>query len=858
MSGYELEVSEDQDFPPEKTTTIYQGNNTSYTASVPTYIPEETLYYFRVRGVSDTESSPWSNVVELKINLGNLPWLYAPVTEVEANKPFQLRYRSNSSTASTGWLREEYNSSDITIDIVAGTGEEEIALTREEPGIYKYTVSFPQGAVLVFSEPVYVTVLPAKQPVTLFVSSSEASYLEDYSFSWNTAGEVDGYQWQECAGDISNPLVTKVFPSQVLSWVCNHRVAAESTFLYRVRSFSLNPSAPPDTLFDEWSPPVQITVHPLQPPTGLAAVGATYGMTSDITWTAVAHADRYRLEMASGGTVNVIDTDATQISHTFLSLDELTLRVQAISRTDTSAWSSPVAVTVGRPPSPVAALSSDQVESNESYTLDWTVAFSAGLQAFIIEENTGGSSSELEIQPDQRSRTFSHEVLYATACTYRIKARYLIAGAILDTEWSAPLSITINPLPIATPDAPVAAISPSQIASGGSVTISWNAVANATSYELKNITDGTTTSVSGTSIAVTLVNDRQSTKTWQFTVTAVNEERDQVARSNASNTVSVEVAPLLIPAAPVAAISPSQIASGGSVTISWTAVANATSYELKNVTDNTTTSVSGTSIAITLVNDQESTKTWQFTVTALNEGSGQVARSGASNTVSVEVAPAPEPIATPDAPVASISHSQIESGESVTISWNAVANATSYELNNLTDGKTNTVSGTSRTVTLTNNQQSTKTWQFTVTAVNESDGQVERSGESNMVSVEVTPEEETPPVVTPAAPDLTIDDAVGSNSIVVFSGEPVTLRWNAVANATSYELTYYECDFNFDRISGPTTTRLSGTFKTYTFINNVMATMDHYEFTVTAINESGGQVARSSASNKTFVIVNWQ
>jgi hypothetical protein len=744
------------DFPPEKTTTVYEGENTSYAASAPDYIPEETWYYFRVRAVSDTEASPWSGFVSLKITIGDKPLLNAPVTVVRVNEPFKLRYRSNSSSASTGWLCEEYNSSDITIEIVAGTGEEEITLTRKEPGIYKYTVVFSAYPDIT-SIPVYVTVLPAKQPVILSVSSTEASYLEDYTLSWNSAGEVDGYEWQEYAGDISSPLATLTFPSQVLEWVCSHRVATESTFLYRVRSFSLDPDAHGEKIFDDWSPAVQVTVHPLQPPAGLAVTGPgpAYGTTSEITWTAVPHADRYRLEMTSGGSSIFLDSETTGISHKFVSLGELTIRVQAISGTDTSAWSAPVWLYPDRPPAPVATLSSNQVESGESYTLDWTIAITEGLEKFFIEENIDGSPSVLGVQPGERSRTFSHETLNATTCTYKIQARYSIGGALMDTPWSDPVSLTIGPAPIATPEAPVASVNPGQIQSGELVTISWNAVTNATSYELNNITDGTTTSVSGTSITVTLENDQESAKLYQFTVTAVNESGGLVARSSESNTVSVDVTPLPV-------------------------------------------------------------------------------------------------LITPEAPHLTVSPGQIQSGESVKFSWNAVDFATVYELNNITTGKTTRVSGTSKTVKLVNDQQSTKTYQYRVTALNESGGQVARSGASNTVSVDVTPA--SVEIITPEAPDLTIDNGV-NNSIVIFSGESATLRWNAVANATSYELTYYETDFNRDRISGPTTDMVPGTFITLTLYNTALD-MKHYEYTVTAVNESGGQVARSSASNKVFITVN--
>jgi hypothetical protein len=316
--------------------------------------------------------------------------------------------------------------------------------------------------------------------------------------------------------------------------------------------------------------------------------------------------------------------------------------------------------------------------------------------------------------------------------------------------------------------------------------------------------------------------------------------------------VSVAINPLIVtPEAPEVTISSSEILSGESVTISWNAVENATSYELNNITDGTTSSVSETSITVTLENDQESAITYQFTVTAVNEIGDLVARSSESNTVSVDVTPLPVLI-TPEAPHLTVSPGEIQSGESVTFSWNAVENATVYELNNITTGKTTRVSRTSKTVKLVNDQQSTKTYQYTVTALNEIGGQVARSSQSNTVSVKVAPA--PPPVVTLDDPHLIIDGSPDPDWTLISSGQSVTLKWNAVANATSYELTSYELDDNLNIISGPTTTSVPGTSKTVTLVNDT-GFSKLYKFTVTAVNETGGQVVRSSQSNTVSVTV---
>ena len=114
-----------------------------------------------------------------------------------------------------------------------------------------------------------------------------------------------------------------------------------------------------------------------------------------------------------------------------------------------------------------------------------------------------------------------------------------------------------------------------------------------------------------------------------------------------------------------------------------------------------------------------------------------LALSKAFKTVSVEVAPASVPIATPDAPVLLVDKDDIWRYESVSFSWDAVANATSYELKNITDGTTTSVSGTSITVTPENETMVKIIVQYTVTAINETGGQVVRSSESNTVSVTV-------------------------------------------------------------------------------------------------------------------------
>ena len=201
--------------------------------------------------------------------------------------------------------------------------------------------------------------------------------------------------------------------------------------------------------------------------------------------------------------------------------------------------------------------------------------------------------------------------------------------------------------------------------------VSWTAVSGATSY---NIYYGTTAGVTATNGAkiVNAANGQavssliNGTK-YYFVVTAVS--------ASGESALSSEVSATPIPAVP--AKPAGIVASGGDgkVTVSWTAVTGAASYNIYYGTAAGVTAAAGTKIS-TVVSPYEVTglangTSVYFVVTAVN--------AGGESAVSSEKAATPA--AAPQAPGSPTGRTVTSTvAGQVTVAWTAVAGATSYNV----------------------------------------------------------------------------------------------------------------------------------------------------------------------------------
>jgi fibronectin type 3 domain-containing protein len=192
---------------------------------------------------------------------------------------------------------------------------------------------------------------------------------------------------------------------------------------------------------------------------------------------------------------------------------------------------------------------------------------------------------------------------------------------------------------VSTPTAPVAPVA-SAVAGFSQVTVSWNAVSDATSY---NIYWGTTTGVTpltGTKISNAVSPFVQTglsavPNSYFYVVTAVN----SVGESSPSAQVSATTtsAPT-IPAAPTGAAA---VGGQNQVTVSWNAVSGATSYNIYWAQTTGVTKLSGTIIAnVTSAyvhTGRTAATTYFYIVTAVNSAGEGPASTQASATTNADV-----------------------------------------------------------------------------------------------------------------------------------------------------------------------------------------------------------------------------
>lgn len=352
-----------------------------------------------------------------------------------------------------------------------------------------------------------------------------------------------------------------------------------------------------------------------------------------------------------------------------------------------------------------------------------------------------------------------------------------------------------------TPDSPT---NVSVVSGDGKAIVSWNPVAGAKSYNIYYSTTPDAKATSGKIENATspyTVTGLTNGLTYYFSVTAVNEYGESGGSAEES------VVPSPIPAAPTGI---NVTAADGQIAVSWTAVEGATAYNIYYATSSGVTKTTGIKVAGAVS---------PRTITGLTNGTTYYVVVTAANDAG-ESAESSEGFATP---TAAVSPPGIPTGvtatagnQKVTIGWQAVSGATSYNIYYATNPSVSKTTGTKiagvvspHTLTGLSNGV---TYYFVVTAVND-------SGESAESSVKYA----TPTVILPTKPtDLTLTP--GDTSI--------TLDWTAVDGATTYNI-YYATSSPVTKSS--TKISVASTSYTVTGLTNGVT----YYFAVSAVNSAG-------------------
>jgi fibronectin type 3 domain-containing protein len=380
-------------------------------------------------------------------------------------------------------------------------------------------------------------------------------------------------------------------------------------------------------------PTVSVPAAPAAP----AAVGGTGLVT--LTWSPVAQATSYNVYFSTtpGPTTSASKLASVSSPYVHSGLTAGTTYyyiVTAVNSAGESAASVQASATTAAaaptPAVPAAPTSTMATGGTNQVTLSWGAVASA--TSYNVYYGTTSGITKANGTKISNATSPAVQTGLAAGTTYY----YIVTAVNSVGEGAASVQVAATTLPaVPSPTAPAAPAGVTAVGGANQATISWPAVSGAASYNVYWSTSTGVTKANGTKAAgVTspyVKSGLAAGTTYYFIVTAVNTVGESAASAQAS--ASTNAAPIPVPAAPTGVS-----AAGGTnqVSISWSAVSGATSYNVYYATATGVTKTSGAKIANAttpyLQTGLTAGTTYYYIVTAVN-GSGEgVASAQASAT----------------------------------------------------------------------------------------------------------------------------------------------------------------------------------------------------------------------------------
>jgi len=288
--------------------------------------------------------------------------------------------------------------------------------------------------------------------------------------------------------------------------------------------------------------------------------------------------------------------------------------------------------------------------STGAYTVSWSAVTSA--TKYRLEEQTNGSGSWVTVQ-DTGAGSWSVTGKANGSYSYRVTAHNSAGDG--PTGQSSSVSVVLTPT-----SAPVLSVPATN--NTGAYTLSWNAVSNATSYTLQESVNGSAWSTLPSTGSTSWSTSGRGSATYSYRAQACSSSGCGPMSSIAQTVVT-------LPPTGVPSLSAPGTNYTGSYTVSWTAVAAATSYELdEQVNGGGWTAVQNIG-ATSWAAVGRGTATYGYRVRACNAG-GCAGFSGTTNTA----------VTLPPSTAPTISTPGTNSTGQFSISWSAVGGATTYNL----------------------------------------------------------------------------------------------------------------------------------------------------------------------------------
>ncbi|MGN7726482.1 RHS repeat protein [Luteimonas sp. 22616] len=593
------------------------------------------IYTYRVQACNEGACGGWSN--EGKTTVAAVPTLTVPETNTTGSYTASW---TAVATATTYKLEERIGSTWTQVQNTSATSK---ALSGKAAGSYSYRVSACNGACGPASavKTVSVTLPPTGTP-TLTVPATNTT--GGYTVSWTTVATATHYKLEEGIGSTWTPVQDTAATSKAFSG------KAAGSYSYRVSACNTAGCGPVAV-----AKTVVVTLLPTTPPTlTVPATNTTGSYTA--SWTTVATATHYKLEEGIGSTwTPVQDTAAMSKTLSGKAAGSYSYRVSACNDAGCTATSLEKTVVVTLPPTGAPTVTVPATNTTGSYTASWTAV--AAATSYRLEERVG-SGVWAEIQNGaSRTRAISGK----GGGSYGYRARGCnIAGC---GPYSAIKTTAVTLLPTGGPT-----LTAPPTSATGSYTVSWTAVATATSYRLEErIGSGAWAEIQNGATRARAISGKGN-GSYGYRARGCNTAG--CGPYSAIKTTVVTLPPAAAPALTVPASS-----TTGSYTASWTAVATATSYRLEErIGSGVWTEIqNGTGLSKAISGNGSAS--YGYRARGCN-GSGCGPYS-AIKTTTVQLIPA--------VPATLNGHIEVDSSErppliTYYISWSAVSGATRYEV----------------------------------------------------------------------------------------------------------------------------------------------------------------------------------
>ncbi len=409
-----------------------------------------------------------------------------------------------------------------------------------------------------------------------------------YTVSWNTVAGANGYALQEA---VSGGAWTTVYSGTGTSKAFSGKTAGN--YGYRVRA-CLNAGC------SNWSGTSEVAVQfaPGSAPS-LSVPATAAGGTYTVGWSAVSSATSYTLEESANGGAWTQAYTGTNLGqgYTGKPAGSYGYRVKACNPAGCGAYSATGTVQAVYLPAGAPTVSTPASNNTGSYTVSWSTV--ANVTSYQVEESANGGGWTLIHNAAGTSKAISGK----GTSSYAYRARACNAAGCGGYSATATTQVTLPPTGAPTVTVPASNTT-------GSYTVSWTAVANATSYQVEEQVNGggwtLIHNAAGTSKAIS----GKASGTYGYRARACNGG----GCGPFSSVGSVTVTPP-IPAVPTGlAVTYNPDTTPSQMNFTWNASGGATSYQLSG--GGISYSGAATSYQTTMTNPSQ----YQYSVRACNAG----------------------------------------------------------------------------------------------------------------------------------------------------------------------------------------------------------------------------------------------